>query len=103
MPGDPPVPRGFGSALASADFNRDGDADLAIGSPAQPAGGQDLTGTVTVLYGTAQELAALAPHSRHLIARHGGHNIQEDQPELVLEAIRDVVQAVRRPASWSTR
>jgi pimeloyl-ACP methyl ester carboxylesterase len=49
------------------------------------------------------ELAALTPHSKHLIARHSGHDIQEDQPQLVLRAITDVVQAVRHPARRTTR
>ena len=48
-------------------------------------------------------LAALVPHSRHAIARRSGHDIQDDQPQLVIKAIRDVVQAVRHPASWRTR
>jgi pimeloyl-ACP methyl ester carboxylesterase len=41
-----------------------------------------------------RELAAMVPGSRHLITQ-SGHNIQLEQPELVLDAIRDVVQAVR--------
>jgi pimeloyl-ACP methyl ester carboxylesterase len=41
-----------------------------------------------------RELAQLVPGSRHLITQ-SGHNIQLEQPELVLDAIRDVVQAVR--------
>jgi hypothetical protein len=30
-----------------------------------------------------------------VIATQSGHDIQDDQPELVLDAIRDVVRAVR--------
>ena len=41
------------------------------------------------------ELAQLVPGGRLVIATQSGHNIQDDQPELVLDAIRDVVQAVR--------
>ena len=41
-----------------------------------------------------RELAAMVPGSRHLITQ-SGHNIQLEQPELVLDAVRDVVQAVR--------
>jgi pimeloyl-ACP methyl ester carboxylesterase len=41
-----------------------------------------------------RELAQLVPGSRHLITQ-SGHEIQNEQPELVLEAIRDVVLAVR--------
>jgi pimeloyl-ACP methyl ester carboxylesterase len=41
-----------------------------------------------------RELAQLVPGSRHVITQ-SGHNIQDEQPELVLDAIRDVVLAVR--------
>jgi pimeloyl-ACP methyl ester carboxylesterase len=41
-----------------------------------------------------RELAQLVPGSRHVITR-SGHDIQHEQPELVLDAIHDVVQAVR--------
>ena len=41
-----------------------------------------------------RELAQLVPGSRHVITQ-SGHNIQDEQPELVLDAIRDVVVAVR--------
>jgi pimeloyl-ACP methyl ester carboxylesterase len=42
-----------------------------------------------------RELAQLVPGGRLVIATESGHNIQDDQPELVLDAIRDVVLAVR--------
>jgi pimeloyl-ACP methyl ester carboxylesterase len=41
-----------------------------------------------------RELAQLVPGNRHVITQ-SGHNIQDEQPELVLDAIRDVVLAVR--------
>jgi pimeloyl-ACP methyl ester carboxylesterase len=41
-----------------------------------------------------RELAQLVPGSRHLITQ-SGHDIQLEQPQLVLDAIRDVVRAVR--------
>jgi pimeloyl-ACP methyl ester carboxylesterase len=41
-----------------------------------------------------RELAQLVPGSTHLITQ-SGHNIHREQPELVLDAIRDVVLAVR--------
>jgi len=47
-------------------------------------------------------LAALVPHSRHVIARRSGHDIQHEQPGLVVKAIRDVVEAVRHPGTWKT-
>ena len=42
-----------------------------------------------------RELAQLVPGGRLVIATQSGHNIQDEQPELVLDAIRDVVRAVR--------
>jgi pimeloyl-ACP methyl ester carboxylesterase len=47
-------------------------------------------------------LAALLPNARHVIARESEHYIQLQQPELVIEAVRQVVEAVRDPASWAT-
>lgn len=41
----------FGAAVASADFNRDGYADLAIGAPGEKIG-NDPGGAVTILYGS---------------------------------------------------
>jgi pimeloyl-ACP methyl ester carboxylesterase len=42
-----------------------------------------------------RELAHLVPGGRLVIATHSGHDIQHQQPELVLDAIGDVVRAVR--------
>jgi pimeloyl-ACP methyl ester carboxylesterase len=42
-----------------------------------------------------RELAQLVPGGRLVVATESGHNIQDDQPELVLDAISDVVLAVR--------
>jgi pimeloyl-ACP methyl ester carboxylesterase len=42
-----------------------------------------------------RELARLVPGGRLVIATESGHDIQDEQPELVLDAIRDVVLAVR--------
>lgn len=50
---------------------------------------------------SAQEgLATLAPDSRFVIAEESAHYVQLQQPELVIAAVRDVVDAVRDPASW---
>jgi hypothetical protein len=48
----------FGAALASADFNEDGFADLAVGAPREDLGTTADAGTVNVLYGSASGLAA---------------------------------------------
>ena len=42
-----------------------------------------------------RELAHLVPGGRLVIATNSGHDIQHEQPELVLDAIGDVVRAVR--------
>jgi len=41
------------------------------------------------------ELAAMQPDSSHVIATRSGHDIQHEQPELVLAQVRRVVVAVR--------
>jgi pimeloyl-ACP methyl ester carboxylesterase len=46
------------------------------------------------------ELAALVPGARHVIATTSGHYIQLQQPALVIEAIRQVVAGVRNPDTW---
>jgi pimeloyl-ACP methyl ester carboxylesterase len=46
------------------------------------------------------ELAALVPNSKHVIAKNSGHDIQHEQPELVVNAIRAVVEGARDPNAW---
>ena len=45
-------------------------------------------------------LATLVPHARFSIASRSGHNIHQDQPALVIEAIRQVVTGVRDRDTW---
>jgi pimeloyl-ACP methyl ester carboxylesterase len=42
------------------------------------------------------ELAALSSNSKHVIAKESGHYIQLKQPQLVIDAIRELVQAAQR-------
>jgi pimeloyl-ACP methyl ester carboxylesterase len=42
------------------------------------------------------------PGAKHIVAEESGHNIHQDQPELVIEAIRMVVDAVRDPSTWTS-
>ena len=49
-----------------------------------------------------EDLAGLVPNARHDIAAESGHNIHQDQPELVIEAVREVVEAVRNPGTWAS-
>ncbi|NTU62098.1 MAG: alpha/beta hydrolase [Chloroflexi bacterium] len=41
------------------------------------------------------ELTAQSPNGKRIIAEQSGHYIQLDQPDLVIDAIREVVEAVR--------
>ena len=41
------------------------------------------------------ELAALSPQGKRIIAEESGHYIQVDQPQAVIDAIREVVEAAR--------
>jgi hypothetical protein len=47
-----------------------------------------------------QDLATLVPGARLSIARQSQHFIQQDQPAVVTEAIRQVVAGVRDPDTW---
>jgi hypothetical protein len=66
--GAPAVGDRFGAALTSADYNRDGFADLAVGSPGDDVAGAESAGAVTVLYGSAGGLdvatATVIPSTR---------------------------------------
>jgi pimeloyl-ACP methyl ester carboxylesterase len=48
------------------------------------------------------DLAALAPDGRLIVVKESGHIIHEDQPAVVVQAIADVVNAVRDPSTWVT-
>ncbi|MEJ7901694.1 MAG: hypothetical protein WKF63_07580 [Thermomicrobiales bacterium] len=46
-------------------------------------------------------LASLVPDARLVVAEESGHFIQVQQPDLVNEAIRQVVNAGRDPGQWA--
>jgi pimeloyl-ACP methyl ester carboxylesterase len=73
---------------------------LAMAMPDDLPGG--LTGGFLEEAWTASQdhLAHLAPGVRQVIARQSEHYIQLQQPELVIAAVREVVDAVRDPSSW---
>jgi pimeloyl-ACP methyl ester carboxylesterase len=49
-----------------------------------------------------EQLASLTPDARLVVAEQSRHFIPGDQPELVIEAIRQVVAAVRDPGTWAS-
>ncbi len=46
------------------------------------------------------DLAGLVPDGRLIIAERSGHYVHQGEPELVVEAIQQVVEAVRDPRTW---
>ncbi len=46
------------------------------------------------------DLAALVPDGRLIVVEGSGHIIHEEQPVVVVQAITDVVNAVRDPSTW---
>lgn len=78
-------------------------AVLAHGKPFPQAAGAPgfLAGELEALLLKANEdLATLAPRARFTVASESGHDVHQDQPELVSEAIRQVVAGVRNPDTW---
>jgi pimeloyl-ACP methyl ester carboxylesterase len=53
-----------------------------------------------VLRAANKDMATLVPNARFFVAKYSGHGIHQDQPELVTEAIRQVVTGVRDRATW---
>jgi pimeloyl-ACP methyl ester carboxylesterase len=53
-----------------------------------------------VLRAANEDLARLVPQARFFVASDSGHDIHQDQPELVIEAVRQVVAGVRNPDTW---
>jgi pimeloyl-ACP methyl ester carboxylesterase len=56
--------------------------------------------TEEIMLATERDLATLVPNGRFSIASQAGHDIHQDQPELVIEAIRQVVAGVRDRDTW---
>jgi len=48
------------------------------------------------------DLASLVLNGRRIVAANSGHYVQQTQPDLVVESIRAVVEAVREPETWAT-
>ena len=54
----------------------------------------------SLLQESNENLATLVPNARYTVAADSGHDIHQDQPQLVIEAIRQVVEGVRAPETW---
>jgi pimeloyl-ACP methyl ester carboxylesterase len=54
----------------------------------------------TLMQAQYKDLATLVPDARFTVASESGHNIHQDQPELVIEAVRQVVEGVRNLDTW---
>jgi pimeloyl-ACP methyl ester carboxylesterase len=48
-----------------------------------------------ILEQNQRSLAALSPQGKHIIVKQSGHFVQNDEPEVVVEAIREVVDKAR--------
>ena len=78
-------------------------AVLARGRPfavAEPPDGFSAEELEAVLQAANLEQATLVPRARRFVAGDSGHDIHQDQPALVVEAIRQVVAGVRSPDTW---
>jgi len=67
IPGDPEAYDGFGTTVAGADLDRDGYADLIIGTPNEGVSGKESRGSVTVVWGGPSGLkggASIAPPAK---------------------------------------
>jgi pimeloyl-ACP methyl ester carboxylesterase len=69
---------------------------------AVPEGAQGFTSAEleAFLRAANEAQAALVPNARFFVAADSGHDVHQDQPELVTEAIRQVVAGVRSPDTW---
>jgi CubicO group peptidase (beta-lactamase class C family)/pimeloyl-ACP methyl ester carboxylesterase len=71
-------------------------------SPWQPLPA-DFPGALNTAWHMGQDaLAMLAPNARHTVATKSSHYIQIQEPQLVIDAIKQVVEAVRNPSAWTT-
>lgn len=74
---------------------------LAHGIPfAAPVEGWPTATMEQIMSAAQQDIATLVPDARLVTATESGHNVHQDQPQLVIDTIAQVVTAVHDPASW---
>jgi hypothetical protein len=69
-------------------------------APIVPLPDYPIDATERVSLALQEDLATLVPAARFFVASESGHDIHQDQPALVTEAIRQVVTGVRHPDTW---
>jgi pimeloyl-ACP methyl ester carboxylesterase len=67
---------------------------------AEEAEGFSSNALESVLRAANEDMATLVPNARVYVAKSSGHDIHQDQPGLVIEAIRQVVTGVRSQDTW---
>ena len=92
------------SAAQAAKAGTLGDMPLAVLSEdpdkPQPALPEDLVKPASDAWQQMQDdLARLSTHSTHVIAKNSGHFIQFDRPDIVIEAVRKIVDQARHADS----
>jgi hypothetical protein len=70
--GTPEKENTFGRALAAANFNGSGPADLAVGNPQEAVGGVTAAGSVHIFLGSRSRLTAVGDHLASRLGRDQG-------------------------------
>jgi pimeloyl-ACP methyl ester carboxylesterase len=73
-----------------------------LADPSERPPGWPIAEEERILRETHAELARMVPNGRHVVAEGVGHDIHQERPELVNDAVRQVVAAIRDPTSWAT-
>lgn len=90
-------PKFFDAVASQMEFLPDSAAQVALtgpygGMPLVVLTSNDAKPSIRLLH---EGVARLSSNGKHIVAAKGGHYIQLDEPELVIDAIRQVVEAAR--------
>jgi pimeloyl-ACP methyl ester carboxylesterase len=65
-----------------------------------PIFARDVRERIAAIWAFAQDsLAALSPRSTHVFAERAGHFVQQDRPDLVIDAVQALLTSARRPTN----